>query len=299
MADVESPIAVTHEGVDTGIDDGEEAESKEIMLMKQRVAEMEKEAQKLRELQAAADSSATVGSEDHAMETEEDKTMADNRSIYVGNVQCIPFKAAGAGVVDIEVDSEDIKATARMREGTSLHTFNMFNVWKMASRPLSTAARSKPSKYQVPDYPFSKTAIIPNIPPPSPPKSLLKGKGLMQHLNKTLATPAKQEMFNTLFDRHSSSQIKPGSIIQLTLEHAPTTFTGVLIGIRRRGLDTSILLRNIIQRTGVEMQFFVNSPHVKDIKILQQPPRGRMRRAKLFYLRDSPEKMSMIAGGRR
>ncbi|KAJ7086665.1 hypothetical protein C8R44DRAFT_820739 [Mycena epipterygia] len=68
------------------IDDGEE-DSKEILLMKQRVAEMEKEAIKLRELQAAAalENNAADG-EDTNMETEEDKTIADGRSVYVGNV---------------------------------------------------------------------------------------------------------------------------------------------------------------------------------------------------------------------
>ncbi|KAG6886076.1 hypothetical protein C0993_004066 [Termitomyces sp. T159_Od127] len=284
MADVENMLPATSEGGDANIDDGEEAESKvcatpavkcsefsfvfkEIMLMKQRVAEMEKEAKKLRELQAAAEeANSAVGSQDAAMETEEDKTVADSRSIYVGNSSLPP---------------------------------KMRNVCMRAMRPMSTAARATAQKAKVPDYPFSKTAIIPAAPSSPPPKPLLQGKGLMQHLNKTLATPEKQEMFQKFFDRHSPNQIRPGSIIQLTLEHAPTTFTGVLLSIRRRGLDTSILLRNIIQRTGVEMQFFVNSPHVKDIKVLQNPPGGRMRRAKLFYLRDSPEKMSMIAGGRK
>lgn len=51
------------------------------------------------------------------------------------------------------------------------------------------------------------------------------------------------------------------------------------------------------------MQFFANSPHVKEIKIVQRAGGGggkdgrRQRRAKLFYLRDSPEKMSMISAG--
>ncbi|GLB33581.1 putative positive regulator of polynucleotide adenylyltransferase activity [Lyophyllum shimeji] len=159
---------------------------------------------------------------------------------------------------------------------------------------MSTAVRSKTAT-----YPFSKTATLPPQPFVTPPKALREGKGLIQYLHKSLPTPAKQEIFRTLFSRQSPKQLLPGSIVQVTLDHAPTTFTGVLLSIRRRGLDTSILLRNIIQRTGVEMQFYVNSPHVKDIKVLQKPPGGRMRRAKLFYLRDSPEKMSMIAGGRK
>jgi polyadenylate-binding protein 2 len=50
--------------------------------MKQRVAEMEKEADKLRQLQAAAES-ATEGGD--AIVTDEDKAVADSRSVFVGN----------------------------------------------------------------------------------------------------------------------------------------------------------------------------------------------------------------------
>jgi len=62
----------------------------EILLMKQRVEEMEREAKKLRELQAAAESSAGVeqpeGEGAVPMETEEDKALIDSRSVFVGNV---------------------------------------------------------------------------------------------------------------------------------------------------------------------------------------------------------------------
>lgn len=55
--------------------------------MKQRVEEMEMEAKKLRELQAAAEQANSMEGEDgSAMETEEEKAAADGRSIYVGNV---------------------------------------------------------------------------------------------------------------------------------------------------------------------------------------------------------------------
>jgi len=55
--------------------------------MKQRVEEMEREANKLRELQAAAaEQAATSDEHGTAMETDEDKANADNRSVYVGNV---------------------------------------------------------------------------------------------------------------------------------------------------------------------------------------------------------------------
>lgn len=58
--------------------------------MKQRVEEMEREAKKLRELQAAAESSTSLeqpeGEEGLPMETEDEKAMIDNRSVFVGNV---------------------------------------------------------------------------------------------------------------------------------------------------------------------------------------------------------------------
>jgi len=62
---------------------------KEIMLMKQRVEEMEREAKKLRELQAAAEKAAngSEGGDSGPMEAEEDKTAIDSRSVYVGNVR--------------------------------------------------------------------------------------------------------------------------------------------------------------------------------------------------------------------
>ena len=58
----------------------------EILLMKQRVAEMEREANKLRELQAAAEKEANSGEDGSTLGTEDDKQAADGRSIYVGNV---------------------------------------------------------------------------------------------------------------------------------------------------------------------------------------------------------------------
>ncbi|TFY72504.1 hypothetical protein EVG20_g501 [Dentipellis fragilis] len=137
----------------------------------------------------------------------------------------------------------------------------------------------------------------------APVERLRQGKGLMAYLQQTLPTPEKQLLIQTLFSRRHPDRLIPGSILTVTLGHAPTTFSGVLLSVRRRGPDTSFVLRNVVQRTGVEMQFFVNSPHVKDIKIVQRAGQGnkskRVRQAKLFYLRDSPDKMSALSAGAR
>lgn len=105
MADVEPTQPATADHVETSIDDGDDAESnvrlwptkfatrwlisqisQEILLMKQRVAEMEREANKLRELQAAAEQEHSAEDNGGSMETDDDKANTDNRSVYVGNV---------------------------------------------------------------------------------------------------------------------------------------------------------------------------------------------------------------------
>lgn len=174
----------------------------------------------------------------------------------------------------------------------------------MAANPLRQWARSMATAV----YPFSKTAIIPPNPPPAPTPALRQGKGLMEFLKQTLPPPEKQKWLTTYFAKRHPERIQPGSILTVSLNHAPNTFSGVLLSVRRRGLDTSFVLRNVINRTGVEMQFYPASPHVKDIKIVRRAGGSkaasnnvktgpRMRRAKLFYLRDSPEKMSAISAG--
>jgi len=177
----------------------------------------------------------------------------------------------------------------------SFHSILMLrNALRGSVRLISTAATP---------YPFSSTVKVLPKPDIAPPKGLLEGKGLMPYLLKTLPSPQKQNLLSTLFSRRHPLRLLPGSVLTVTMTHAPTTFSGVLLSVRRRGPDTSFLLRNVIQRTGVEMQFFVNSPHLQDITVVQRAGGSggkegrRARRAKLFYLRDSPEKMSMISAG--
>lgn len=172
----------------------------------------------------------------------------------------------------------------------------------MAFRACTPLARLLSSSAAPASYPFSKIAILP---PPLPIPSgqhdaLRKGKGLMTFLRQGLPEPKKREWLATLFSRRHPDRLLPGSVLTVTTEHAPGVFSGVLISVRRRGPDTSFVLRNVVQRTGVEMQFFVNSPHLKDIKIRQRAGERRgtkQRRAKLFFLRDAPDKMTDISSG--
>ena len=132
----------------------------------------------------------------------------------------------------------------------------------------------------------------------------------MAYLQHTLPSTEKQKLIGTLFSRSHPDRVRPGSVLTVNLTHAPTSFSGVLISVRRRGPDTSFVLRNVVQRTGVEMQFFANSPHVKDIVVVSRAGGGSgpadrkkkrkgLKKAKLFYLRDSPERMTAVSAGVR
>ncbi|QRV91262.1 ribosomal protein L19 [Ceratobasidium sp. AG-Ba] len=155
-------------------------------------------------------------------------------------------------------------------------------------------------------YPFSSMV---STPPPAPlpdikhPERMLQGKGLMAHLHQTLPSNSARTLMDTLFSKTHKDRVLPGSVLSLTLAHAPNNFSGVLIAVRRKGPDTSFTLRNVVQRTGVEMRFSVGSPAIKEVKVIQRAGGGggksgrRMRRAKLYYLRDQPTKMNAISAG--
>ena len=59
-------------------------------------------------------------------------------------------------------------------------------------------------------------------------------------------------------------------------------FEGVCIGRKNAGLNSSFTVRKISYGEGVERVFPLFSPNVANIEVLR---RGRVRRAKLYYLR--------------
>ncbi len=68
-------------------------------------------------------------------------------------------------------------------------------------------------------------------------------------------------------------------------------YTGTVVAMRGRGIAKSIIVRRIVQGEGVERTFPLHSPRVKDINVLR---RGKVRRAKLYYLRDRVGKQTRV-----
>ena len=69
-------------------------------------------------------------------------------------------------------------------------------------------------------------------------------------------------------------------------------FEGVCIAKKNRDLNSSFTVRKISFGEGVERTFALYSPNVASIKVIRS---GKVRRAKLYYLRDRKGKAARIA----
>lgn len=68
-------------------------------------------------------------------------------------------------------------------------------------------------------------------------------------------------------------------------------YEGIVIGQKRRGLNSSLRVRKISNGEGVERVFSLYSPNIR-IEVIRH---GDVRRAKLYYLRDRTGKSARIA----
>ncbi len=68
-------------------------------------------------------------------------------------------------------------------------------------------------------------------------------------------------------------------------------FQGVVIKLRDRGVGSSFTVRRVTYGVGVEKTFPTSSPRVEKVEVVR---RGKVRRAKLFYLRGLSAKTSRL-----
>jgi len=68
-------------------------------------------------------------------------------------------------------------------------------------------------------------------------------------------------------------------------------FEGTVIAKKHGGIQESFTVRRIAHGIGVERVFPVHSPSVEKVEVIR---RGRVRRAKLYYLRDRAGKSAKV-----
>ncbi len=73
-------------------------------------------------------------------------------------------------------------------------------------------------------------------------------------------------------------------------------FEGVVIAIKKNGLSSTFTVRKVSVGYGVERIFPLYSPTIQTIEVVKN---GRVRRAKLYYLRERKGKAARIKERRR
>jgi large subunit ribosomal protein L19 len=68
-------------------------------------------------------------------------------------------------------------------------------------------------------------------------------------------------------------------------------YEGIIIARRHGGINETITVRRVFQGVGVERVFLLHSPKLDSISVIR---RGKVRRAKLFYLRDRVGKATRV-----
>ena len=77
--------------------------------------------------------------------------------------------------------------------------------------------------------------------------------------------------------------VKVGVLIQEGNKERVQPYEGTVISKRRAGLHTTITVRRVFQGIGVERVFTPHSPAINNFEIIR---RSKVRRAKLYYLRE-------------
>jgi len=106
------------------------------------------------------------------------------------------------------------------------------------------------------------------------------------------------EQAKKLSDARATPEFRPGDtvIVNVKVKEGERSrvqaYEGVVIARNGGGLNESFTVRKISYGEGVERVFPVHSPMIDSIKVVR---RGKVRRAKLYYLRDRRGKSARIA----
>jgi large subunit ribosomal protein L19 len=107
----------------------------------------------------------------------------------------------------------------------------------------------------------------------------------------------EQEQIAQLTEGRSIPEFGPGDTLRVSVKvvegsrERVQAFEGVCIARKNRGINSAFTVRKISYGEGVERIFPLFSPQIAEIEVVR---RGRVRRAKLYYLRGRTGKAARI-----
>ncbi|KAJ8774474.1 hypothetical protein K2173_016920 [Erythroxylum novogranatense] len=119
-----------------------------------------------------------------------------------------------------------------------------------------------------------------------PRKPRVKLGEIMGILNKRAVEASQKE--------RPTPDIRTGDIVEIKLEvpenrRRLSVYKGIVMSKQNAGIHTTIRIRRVIAGIGVEIVFPVYSPNIKEIKVVNH---RKVRRARLYYLRDKLPRLS-------
>ena len=108
----------------------------------------------------------------------------------------------------------------------------------------------------------------------------------------------EKKQIETILEQREVPEFGPGDTLKIDVKVVEGTrervqaFEGVCIGRKNDGIGSSFTVRKMSYGEGVERVFPLYSPKIQAIPVLR---RGRVRRAKLYYLRGRTGKAARIA----
>ena len=124
-----------------------------------------------------------------------------------------------------------------------------------------------------------------------------KGKNVVSETKQTLNASnlikefENEQLKKELPEIYVGDTVKVGVKITEGNKERVQPYEGVVIAKRHGGINQTITVRRIFQGIGVERVFMLHSPQVASLKVER---RGKVRRAKLFYLRDRVGKATRV-----
>jgi len=106
----------------------------------------------------------------------------------------------------------------------------------------------------------------------------------------------KDQLKTDLPDINSGDSVKVNVKVSEGNRERVQTFEGVIISINGVGINKTVTVRKLSFGVGVERIFPINAPIIDSIEVIRK---GKVRRSKLYYLRDRIGKSAKIKEDRK
>ena len=119
----------------------------------------------------------------------------------------------------------------------------------------------------------------------------MKGAEIIRSIETEEINRVKQELNKQLPEIYVGDTVRVGVKIKEGNKERVQPYEGTVIAMRNGGINETITVRRVFQGVGVERVFLIHSPRIASIQVMR---RGKVRRAKLYYLRDRVGKATRV-----